>query len=249
VRRIGEHLVKAAREAKRLTGWIDPDPSYEHALTDFASQLLADDAPRAVLSGVVDDIATAAATNSLAAALLRIAAPGVPDVYQGDDLWQLALVDPDNRRPLDLEAHRAALTSLDQTPMAELLASWQDGRIKQAVIRAVLDARRRHPEIFAAGDYLPLDATGAAGGHVVAFGRRSSAGSAVVVLPRLAQTLVGPGAFPVGIDAWDDCVITLPSGDDAVLTDVITGRRHEHRGELRVAEVLADLPVALLLRS
>jgi malto-oligosyltrehalose synthase len=246
-RRIGEHLVKAAREAKRHTGWIDPDPSYEQALTDFASQLLADDAARAVLSEVVDDIATAAATNSLAAAVLRIAAPGVPDLYQGDDLWQLALVDPDNRRPLDLDLHRDALASTEQRPTVDLLATWQDGQVKQAVMRDALRDRRANPELFAAGEYLPLEATGIAAGHVVAFARVHMTGTAVVVVPRLGRSLVGDTSFPIGAEAWGETAITVPAPERAVLIDVLTGKRHEHSGELRIGDVLADLPVALLL--
>jgi malto-oligosyltrehalose synthase len=247
LRRIGEHLVKAAREAKRHTSWIDRDASYEQALSDFASQLLGNGAALAILARVGADIGPAAATNSLAAALLRIAAPGVPDVYQGDDLWQLALVDPDNRRPLDLDLHRKSLTSIEDVPITELLASWEDGRVKQAIVRAGLHARRQHPDVFGFGEYLPLETTGPAAEHVVAFARLHAAGTAVVVVPRLSHTLVGPARFPVGTVAWGETAITVPAPERAVLVDVLTGARQEHRGELRVGEILADLPVALLL--
>jgi (1->4)-alpha-D-glucan 1-alpha-D-glucosylmutase len=246
-RRISEHLVKAAREAKRHTNWIEPDPVYEQSLTEFATRLLTDDAARAVLTEIVDDIATAAAANSLSAALLRIAAPGVPDVYQGDDLWQLALVDPDNRRPLDLSLHRDARASIGGMPIADLLATWPDGRVKQTAMREALHARREHPEVFGMGEYLALETTGPAADHVVAFARLHTAGTAVVVVPRLNRTLVEPGRFPVGTATWSGTAIRIPAPDRPVLVDVLTGKRHEHRGELLVGDVLADLPVALLL--
>jgi malto-oligosyltrehalose synthase len=247
VRRVSEHLVKAAREAKRHTNWIDPNPAYEQSLSDFASRLLGGNPALAILSGIGEDIATAAVTNSLAAAVLRIAAPGVPDVYQGDDLWQLALVDPDNRRPLDLTLHQQALSSIADAPISELLASWEDGRIKQAVMRAALHARRTHPEVFGAGEYLPLETSGPGADHVLAFARLHATGTAVLVVPRLSHTLVDAGQFPVGPAAWGATTITVPAPDSAVLVDVLTGKQHEHRGELHIGAVLADLPVALLL--
>ncbi|HVW80470.1 MAG TPA: malto-oligosyltrehalose synthase [Mycobacteriales bacterium] len=247
VRRVSDHLVKAAREAKRHTGWIDQDPSYERVLADLAERMLSDPESQAVLAGVVSDIGQAAATNSLAALLLRSTAPGIPDVYQGDDLWQLALVDPDNRRPLDVDAHHKALASLDDQPVSEHLAAWRDGRIKQAVLRAALHTRRTHPEVFADGSYLPLVVTGPAADHVIAFARQHQNGTAVVVVPRLTQTLVGPGRFPLGHAAWGETAVVLGDAAAGPLTDALTGRRHEPGSELSVGEVLADLPVALLL--
>jgi malto-oligosyltrehalose synthase len=247
LRRISEHLVKAAREAKRHTNWITPDPSYEASLVDFAARLLGDDAAIAILSRVVTDIEHAAATNSLAAMLLRVAAPGVPDVYQGDDLWQLALVDPDNRRPLELKQHIEALRSTDGKTPDQVLDDFRDGRVKQALLRAALRARRDYAETFATGDYLPLTATGSAADHVVAFARRSAAATAVVVVPRLTRSLVGPGAFPVGAEVWGDTVLSLGDIGEPGLTDVLIGKSHKPEAVLGVADLLADLPVAMLV--
>jgi malto-oligosyltrehalose synthase len=246
--RIAGHLVKAAREAKRHTSWLHLDSGYERALDDFVDRLLGSSEARDVIEGVVDVTAQAAVTNALAAIVLRVAAPGVPDVYQGEDLWQLALVDPDNRRSVDFGHHRDVLATLAAAATTDQLEKWQDGRIKQAVLRNALHLRRTHREVFARGDYVPLRTIGRCAEHVVAFARRDESRLVVVVVPRLPHTLAGPESFAVGRGVWDDTAIDLSAaGLDLQLTDVLT---HTSRslidGRLSVADVLVDLPVALL---
>ncbi|HVU60104.1 MAG TPA: malto-oligosyltrehalose synthase [Mycobacteriales bacterium] len=247
-RRVQEHLVKASREAKRHSSWLAPDASYEEALGSFAERLLDDDATRKVLSAVVSEVMRAGVSNALAATVLRVAAPGVPDVYQGDDLWQLALVDPDNRRPLELERHRTAMAALATARVGDLLDAWHDGRVKQAVLRTGLQARRDHPDLFATGDYLALEATGEAAQHVVGFVRRRGSEVAVAVVPRLAHSVAGPDRFPVG-GAWGDTRIAIPGDCAGTYTDVLTGASVDLVTGAPVAELLAALPVALLLRA
>jgi maltose alpha-D-glucosyltransferase/alpha-amylase/(1->4)-alpha-D-glucan 1-alpha-D-glucosylmutase len=247
VQRVRDHVVKAAREAKRHTSWLQPDEGYEAGLRELAATLLDDDGSRAVLREIVTAIEVAGATNSLAATILRATTPGVPDVYQGDDKWLLAYVDPDNRRPLDAEHHERSLAAADVQP-GELLDGWRDGRIKQAIVAATLRARRHQPAVFAEGRYLPLTATGTAAKHIVAFTRSTPTATVLVVVPRLSLTLAGDGRFPIGPPVWGDTAVQLLSLAGTTWTDALTGREAADRdGLLQVGDVLADLPVALLV--
>jgi malto-oligosyltrehalose synthase len=242
--RVQEHVVKAAREAKRHSSWLAPDADYESAIQKFAADLLDDDAARATLEAVVASVEPAGVTNSLASVLLRATAPGVPDIYQSDDSWLLAFVDPDNRRPLDLEHHRRLLAAGGVGD----LAGWRDGRVKQALIAAALRLRREEPELFAEGRYLPLTATGRASRHVLTFARGTDSATVIVVVPRLAWTLAGDGRFPVGPDVWGDTSIQLLSLGGETFVDVLTGSEFADHGSLApVGDLLSRLPVALLV--
>ncbi|HVT21062.1 MAG TPA: malto-oligosyltrehalose synthase [Mycobacteriales bacterium] len=250
LRRVQDYVVKAAREAKRRTSWLRPDEQYETGLVSFTEAVLGDAESRALLESLVAAIDVAGATNSLAAALLRATAPGVPDLYQADDLWLFAFVDPDNRRPWDVEHHRQAVAAAEAATSdpARLLASWRDGCVKQAVIRSALRLRRERPALFAEGRYLPLTATGPGAKHVVAYARVTDSETAIVVVPRLTAILAGEGQFPVGGQVWGDTVIQLLGLAGNELTDVLTGRSTAGHGQvLEVGEVLAQLPVALLV--
>jgi (1->4)-alpha-D-glucan 1-alpha-D-glucosylmutase len=248
VRRVQEHVVKAAREAKRLTSWLRPDEKYESSLQTFAAAVVEDPSSRSTLESIVAAIGPAGATNSLSSVLLRATTPGVPDVYQSDDRWLLAYVDPDNRRPLDLDRHRESLAAAERASIGDLLAGWQDGRIKQAVIRATLRLRRDQPGLFHESRYLPLTATGAAAKHVVAFARVTDAAKVLVVVPRLSHGLAGDGRFPVGDEVWGDTALQLLSLAGGGFLDMLTGREISAAAPLvGVGEVLSQLPVALLV--
>ncbi|HVV74584.1 MAG TPA: malto-oligosyltrehalose synthase [Mycobacteriales bacterium] len=248
LRRVQDHVVKAAREAKRHTSWLRPDEAYEGALRSLAEAVLGHDASRVALESFVREIEIGGATNSLASVLLRATAPGIPDVYQSDDSWFLAFVDPDNRRPLELDRHRALLEAARAGEADDLLAGWRDGRVKQAVIRAASRLRREQPELFDEGRYLPLSASGPAARHVVAFARVTESATAIAVVPRLSTTLMDAAAFPTGEAAWNDTAIPLLGLAGTPFTDVLTGRPVADTGSsLPVAEVLSRLPVALLL--
>ena len=201
--------------------------------------------------------------NSLAQVVLKLAAPGVPDFYQGSELWDLSLVDPDNRRAVDFDARRLLLDELEpliggDLPAArraeyarELLEHWPDGRIKLYVTACGLRLRREQSVLFLDGSYLPLEITGERAPHAVAFARSVGDAVAVAVVPHLVAGLAG-GAPPLGLAAWGDTVVQLPdSSADREFQDVFTGGvlqpTHSARGaSLRLAGVLADLPVALL---
>jgi (1->4)-alpha-D-glucan 1-alpha-D-glucosylmutase len=171
----------------------------------------------------------------------------VPDTYQGCELWDLSLVDPDNRRPVDYELRRNYLDQ-DADPAA-LLADWRDGRIKQQIVARVLASRRRAPELFSRGEYVALATVGAHAERVVAFARRTPDAAVLAVAPRLVAPLLAEDDLPLPpAAAWADTSIELPQGWPAgPLVDALSGvERRPRSALLGVAQVLADLPVALL---
>jgi (1->4)-alpha-D-glucan 1-alpha-D-glucosylmutase len=191
--RIAQYLQKALREAKIHTSWMNPAEAYEAAVRDFIADLLSDNAGdfQQDVSQFVLQIADSGFVNSLAQALLKITLPGVPDFYQGTELWDFNLVDPDNRRPVDFECRRGSLQQLsrnaerDPHGFAQALAQrWPSADIKLWVTSRALGFRHDHPELFTFGEYIPLPATGPAAEHVVAFVRRYEDEWAIVAVPR-----------------------------------------------------------------
>ena len=177
--RLRQYVEKAAREAKKHTSWIAPNPEYERALLDHASALLQHEEFRADFERFHRRIAFPGYLNALSQMVLKATSPGVPDFYQGTELWDYSLVDPDNRRPVDY-AHRASLLR-ESADVATLLRNWPDGRVKLYAMRKVLDLRSQLPELFRDGDYTPVDA----GPHVFAFTRSLDGTSVAVAVPRL----------------------------------------------------------------
>lgn len=250
--RIGAYMRKAAREAKSHTSWLAPDEAYEAALEQFVARALSRELSRPFLDSVfafVEGIAPAGAANSLAQTLLKLTCPGVPDFYQGAEGWDLSLVDPDNRRPVDYGA-LAALLRQGGEHVAPNLANWRDGGVKQALIRRALDCARDHEGLFTQGGYRELRGVGARGENVFAFARAHQQTVAVVVVPRLmAADLVG--AEGPGSAHWGDSRLAL-EGEAAQMrefTEVLSGRTLalSADGHLELAVVFAELPVALLL--
>jgi (1->4)-alpha-D-glucan 1-alpha-D-glucosylmutase len=246
--RLAEWQLKALREAKLETDWEAPNADYEEAARSFLYTIMAD------AGGFVGEaaqfaghIGPAGAVNGLAQTLLKLTVPGVPDFYQGTEFWDLSLVDPDNRRPVDF-APRIAALEVGHAPV-ELAARWRDGRVKQAVIRRALALRREVPDLFARGHHRPIAVTGPMAAHVVAFARCCGDAHCIVVVPRLPQRLLGSvDSMTISAEAWGGTMLRLP--DDAVgwtMRDRIGGRRQGRLGRSEpVADVLADFPVALL---
>jgi (1->4)-alpha-D-glucan 1-alpha-D-glucosylmutase len=253
--RLRDHSLKAAREAKRQTSWTDPDPGYEERLAAFAQWLASDDRATELLTSAVADVGAAGASNAIAAVLLKATVPGVPDVYQSDDSWSLTLVDPDNREPLDAAAHRRLLHDLPSdeslasgggASVGELVDRWQDGRVKQLVVRQALRARRELPELFALGSYRPLAVTGSEAERVVGFARSHGGAWAITVVPRLVHGLAGRGRFALG-GCWGDTAVLMPPHCPPRLVDRLTGRTVDAAdGLVSLAHLLDALPVALL---
>jgi (1->4)-alpha-D-glucan 1-alpha-D-glucosylmutase len=179
--RLQDYLVKAAREARERSSWTDPDEAYEAALCGFAAALVEPGSTCFdAVADVADRIAAAGAVNGLTQLLFKLAAPGIPDIYQGSEFWDLSLVDPDNRRAVDFAARRTSLERHAATPIRDLVHLWRDGTVKQAVMARVLALRASEPNVFATGEYLPLRTLGPLADRVVAFAR-ADAGKAVVV--------------------------------------------------------------------
>jgi (1->4)-alpha-D-glucan 1-alpha-D-glucosylmutase len=221
--RLHGYLEKAFREARTRTGWDDPDQAFEGAMQAAAAAALEPGPLRDDVARFVDRIARPGRSNALTAALVQLTMPGVPDTYQGTELWDLSLVDPDNRRPVDFDLRDRLLARLDEG----WRPGWDEpeGAAKLLVVSRALRLRRDRPELFSG--YAPVAATGPAADHVVAFDR----GGAVTVGTRLPVRLERAGG-------WRDTAVTVTG------TDLLTGR--SYGGETRLADLLADYPVALL---
>ncbi|UPG74074.1 malto-oligosyltrehalose synthase [Roseomonas gilardii subsp. gilardii] len=249
IQRVAAWQEKALREGKRRSEWAVPNEAYEAACQDFLRNILAADRAshmREEIAGFALRLAPAGAVNGLAQTLIRCTSPGIPDLYQGTEFWDFSLVDPDNRRPVDFAARRAALEA-GGTP-ADLLSHWKDGRAKQAVIARALALRARCPELFAEGDYLPLEVQGTKAAHLLAFARRRGGQAAITVVTRLPAALLGEVVQPlVPATSWEDTAILLPPDMPGALTDVLNaGEVAAPDGTLPASTLLARLPVALL---
>lgn len=252
--RLVAYMRKATKEAKVNTSWVDATPEYDAAMEAWVRGALAEDALLAeLLDGFVPRVALHGMWNSLSQTVSKLAAPGVPDVYQGTELWDFSLVDPDNRRPVDLALRRRLLAELrerrpDAALARELVATATDGRIKLYVTHLALLARRRLPELFGArGDYLPLQADGSRAKHVVAFARTKDDAAVIAVAPRLTFRLCDGRSIPPVGEVWSDTWLSAPDGE---WKDVFTGRWHraDASSGIRLSDLLSNFPVALLER-
>jgi len=233
VQRMRSYLIKAAREAKQHTSWNTPSDDYEAALKKFVEGTMCDEQFCVSVEAFVKELTLPGRVNSLAQTLLKLTVPGVPDIYQGSELWDVRLVDPDNRTKVDFECRRQLLAQLKEMKLDEVLSRWDEGVPKLWTIYHTLMLRQSHPEVFDSGSYEPLAATGNKAQHVVAFIR---AGTIATIVPRLVLTLAGN---------WENTSIELSPGDwHNILTgDVVPdGRR-------LLAELLNRFPVALLMRA
>jgi len=258
--RIEQYMLKAAREAKRHTSWISQDERYEHALAEFVRALLSDSPHNAFVSDLREQsrfFHWFGALNSLAATVLRYASPGLPDLYQGNELFDFSLVDPDNRRPVDYGERLALLEALEEREAqegvgavaADLARNPCDSATKLFLIRRMLAERQRDPELFRDGDYQALEASGEQANRVVAFARRAGDRSMVVVVGRLfAGLLGGANQLPVGA-VWGDAEVHLRDARPAAgFVDALTGATHHPRdGRLRLTEVFTTFPAAVLV--
>ncbi|MCG5074768.1 malto-oligosyltrehalose synthase [Paraburkholderia tagetis] len=250
--RVAQWQLKALREAKLRTNWLSPDEAYESDCQAFLLDILAPqrrDGFLQALTAFVARIAPAGAVNTLLQTVLRLTSPGVPDLYQGTELWDFSLVDPDNRRPVDFALRAAAL---DNGAPAAKLAHWRDAHVKQAVIARLLALRARAPELLREGEYWPLEVRGVQAAHAIAFARRHGDTWAVVIGTRHAAALLD-GDLPLVEPArWDDTAVVLPNGCPAVdlhdwLSDAIrNATRHDQDNVLYLRDVLSALPVAVL---
>jgi (1->4)-alpha-D-glucan 1-alpha-D-glucosylmutase len=261
-------MIKSVKEAKVHTSWLTPNEPYELALRRFVERVLTGPTGAKMLAAVLPfqrRLATLGMLNSLAQVALKIGSPGVPDFYQGTELWDLSLVDPDNRRPVDFSQRTRALDDVDAVLASEpqerartiqaWLHNWKDGRIKLLLTAAGLRLRRELPEVFLAGAYAPLQTEIMVPGDVIAFARISSGGSdsALVLTPRLCRRLAtAEQPLPLDGDCWKTSRVVLPSAlSDREFRDVITGAtirptRGADSAWIFIGEAFHSLPVAML---
>lgn len=269
VERICAYMTKALRESKVHTSWLSPDEEYENAVQRFVKAILVPGRATPFLEAFVPfqaRVAELGIYNGLAQLVIKITAPGIPDFYQGAELWDLNLVDPDNRRPVDYAYRRQILKELtcpsrnrecqvDDAAMAtELLARRRDGRIKMFVMARALAARRRLRDAFA-GEYIPLQTAGGRSDAVFAFARRHGSEYAITCVPRLIASIVPDAAGPPLGAVWADTCVELPEDTPAVFRDVLTGATIEAERSgagtdfttIAAATLFERLPVALLV--
>ncbi|MBU6426285.1 MAG: malto-oligosyltrehalose synthase, partial [Rhodospirillales bacterium] len=240
-RRVAGWQKKSLREAKLHSEWAAPDEAYESACERFVLGCL--DARREMLYEIIafaNRIAAAGAINGLAQTLLRLTVPGVPDLYQGTEFWDQSFVDPDNRRPVDFTVREAALREGNAS-----LVNWRNGAIKQVVIARALASRRQQPDLFARGAYNAVEVDGAMARHILAFRRHHAQEEVVAVATRLV------GGFMIQRPllppfAWGNASIPLKSGK---WFDVLSGAEISSDGTILLADLLTQMPVALLRRA
>lgn len=245
--RVQDYMTKAIKEAKVNSSWIQPNEGWDEAVRKFIAALLGKPGrSSAFVKGfepIAAEIAQIGMVNALSQTVLKLTSPGVPDIYQGNETWDFSLVDPDNRRPVDYEARQKMLEAVERAEPAEMLAQWQDGRVKMFVTRAVLHFRADEPRLFSAGTYQPLATSGKLADCAVAFQREHAGAAMLVIVPRLSSRVGFP---PVG-ERWGDAAVAPGAG--GAWRDLFTGRKFKTNGEpLRLAEVLAEFPCAVLVR-
>ena len=225
-------MLKAVREAKRHTTWTEPDEVYEGALCRYVDQVLADEGFASECAQFSRRLADIANRSSVAQTLLLLTAPGVPDLYQGSELWDLSLVDPDNRRPVDFALRLRLLEEAAALTASQVIARMDEGLPKLWLIMMTLNLRRERPGLFE-GTYTPLHAEGAGSDHLVAFLRNERL---IAIAPRLTA---GDDSSLV------DAILTLPTGQ---WRDLYSGTLWDC-GQHTAAVLLRDFPVALLIKD
>jgi (1->4)-alpha-D-glucan 1-alpha-D-glucosylmutase len=250
VERIKAYTIKAVREAKVHTAWLKPDTAYEEAFTAFVEATLNDSGFLEHFLPFQKKVAHYGLFNALSMALTKMTFPGIPDFYQGTELWDLNLVDPDNRRPVDFQKRERALREIREGKpsdlAAELLSEREDGRVKLFLIQKVLEARNRHRELFQHGSYMPLDMAGTHREHVIAFARTLGDTWALTVVPRFLTALIEESELPLGPKVWKDTAVVLPAGAPGRWRDAVTDGVMDGMGSLLVGDALKAFPAALL---
>jgi (1->4)-alpha-D-glucan 1-alpha-D-glucosylmutase len=244
--RLSQWQIKALREAKLATDWTDPNESYEKAAHDLLNALFTDRGLLSDIAAFAGRIAAPGAVNGLAQTVVKATSPGVPDFYQGTEFWDLSLVDPDNRRPVDFAARTEALTLFQE--IKALTPSWRDGSIKQAVIARCLTARRAHAHLFAAGEYIPLIPKGPAADHLIAYARRTERDFAVVAAVRhSARLLRDADTITIPAEVWGGTRLGLPTGIHTATYNALTGTKLPD-GPIDLGRLFDGLPVAVATR-
>lgn len=242
IERLQAYMSKMTREGKRHTSWINPNVQYDSAVEEFVRKTLLDQRFLGAFSSFASRVALRGMVNSLAQLVLKIASPGIPDFYQGTELWDLNLVDPDNRRPVDFKLRRSFMNELlpliehpEACAVQELFQRWQDGKIKQYITACGLRLRRSCPDVLVRGEYIPLEVRGEKKDHLIAFLRQSGGQKVFVAVPRLAGTLNSE---------WQDTHLIWPY-PETEFVNAFTGEKISFHTEFAVTELFQTLPVGM----
>jgi len=260
--RLQDYAIKATREAMVHTRWTEPNAAHEQAVCSFIQRMLSVGESSSFLDGVaqfLQKISYAGMINGLGQALMKITCPGVPDFYQGSELWNRNLVDPDNRCAVDFQIRTSSLESLMEPAhlksseiVRDLMEKWPDGRIKLYSIWKALDSRRSHPLLFREGDFIPLYATGEKSGHIISFLRRRGHEQAIVAIPRWIGGLRDCKNAAACETFWGDTALQLPTTLSNPWRNVFTDKTiangdPSHEVPVKASELFAEFPVALLV--
>jgi (1->4)-alpha-D-glucan 1-alpha-D-glucosylmutase len=244
IARIQQYMLKALKEAKVNSSWVEPNVEWENATLEFTAAILDPEKGKRFLRAFepfADRIAEIGAINSLAQTTLKCCAPGVPDFYQGCELWDLNLVDPDNRRPVDYSLRERLLDSIAGAKPEDLITDWRSGRVKLFTIQRLLTLRAEHEELFRSGAYQPLNIEGGHAQRAVAFIRHHEEQSVAVIAPRLAAPLGFP---PVG-KVWKSTHVDLPQGR---WRNIFTAEEITSTGSIPLGVIFSRFPAACLTR-
>jgi (1->4)-alpha-D-glucan 1-alpha-D-glucosylmutase len=241
VARIQRYMLKAIKEAKVNSSWIQPNEEWESAVRYFVEETLKPESSLcSSLLPAAEMVAWHGMLNSLTQTILKLTCPGVPDFYQGSELWDLRLVDPDNRDPVDYEARVKALTQIEEKDISDLFKEWKDGLVKLAIIHRLLQLRQREPRLFQVGTYSSLYATGSKKDCCIAFLRRCNENSVLVIVPRLTTKLAKPGVSP----DWSDTQLLI---DESLpeMHDLFSKRKLKRGADHLPLKHLGELPFAV----
>ncbi len=247
-KRIAAWQLKAVREAKLHSDWSAPNDAYEGVLADFINWLFS--GPNEILielHSFAVRIMAPGAVNGLAQMLVKLTAPGVPDIYQGTDYWDLSLVDPDNRAPVDFASRQRSLNAAD---LDEVIAAWPDGRIKQRLMADVFAVRKKIPSVFSNGAYVPLTATGPQADRIIAFARIGDGGTTITVVCKCVAPALKDATIAIPASFWQDTRLIVPEHLRVPIIDaLVTPRSLVLAEKVDVGTILARLPVAFLFHD
>lgn len=254
--RIKRYLVKSLREAKIHSSWLEPDKEYEKASTSFVEDILNPSVKNQFLKDFLSfqrKVVHYGILNSLSQTIIKITSPGTPDFYQGTEIWDLNLVDPDNRRPVNFEKRKRMLQDIKSkvekgtsSLIEELLSNPEGGKVKLFLILMTLKTRGENPQLFQKGSYIPLEGQGKFKEHIISFARVYREKWIVTVAPRFLTDLIDKGEFPLG-QVWEDTEIPLPENSPSFWENTITGEKIKSKKALPVKETLQKFPVALII--
>lgn len=256
LKRIKSYMVKVLREAKIHSSWLEPNLEYEEAVTSFVKEILHPSIENPFLKdfhSFQKKISHYGVFNSLSQTILKITCPGVPDFYQGTETWDLNLVDPDNRRPVNFEKRKKLLQDIKRSTeeglsssIAELLSNPEDGKVKLFLILEALKTRKRNIQLFQEGSYIPLEVEGKLKEHIIVFARHYQGKWAITIAPRFLTSIINENQNPLG-PVWEDTEVRLPQEAPSTWENTITNELIRSDGTISVGKILQKFPVALLI--